>query len=203
MGKIKIRILLSRRTLFLAVSLLFFVLGFSFYVYSGQTYKPSVDSELGEVKGQSNVQVAASLTPIPSPISEVKTPPLSSPSPIPQIVASSKPNTTNLLDSVNNYRQKNNKSVLILSGEVGCKFAKERLGEIHTNFSHNGFDEALSKTGKSAAAENLAKTSRVKNADFIVGLWSKSPGHNKNMLEDFSEGCGYYDGKFAVFLFYR
>ena len=156
------------------------------------------------VMGQPQKQVIVNLSPSPSSSPELEVLfALPSSNPEDFTKKARKSAIFNLLDPINSYRQNNGKSELVTSN-AGCVFANERLYELQTNYSHNGFDEVLSKTGKLGAAENIARTSKNKGAGFVVNqMWAISAGHNKNMLGEWTEGCGYYDGKFAVFIFLR
>ncbi|MBI4038002.1 CAP domain-containing protein [Candidatus Curtissbacteria bacterium] len=100
---------------------------------------------------------------------------------------------------VNEYRNKNGKVPLNISDSI-CSIANARLAEIRRDFSHQNWSEPLHALGFSAGAENIAMGS--KGSFYVVNVqWAKSPGHNANMLGDYSNGCGVYDGKYAAFLF--
>jgi len=110
---------------------------------------------------------------------------------------------SDLLGEVNNFRSQNDRSG-IAETSIICNFAKERLTELSTNYSHDGFSRMQSVTGKSAGAENIARTSSNRGNHYIViEMWAKSDGHRENMLGDYTEGCGYYDGKYAVLVLAR
>lgn len=177
------------------------MIGVSFYIFNGRLSNDQGTDISENIMGQIH-QISPSPTssPKPKPLSSLEHP---APSPKNQPIKSENLKSRDLIGAVNSYRLENGRSRLSMS-DAGCVFAEERLGELQTNYSHNGFDEVLTKTGKSGAAENIARTSKNKGASFVVNqMWAKSAGHNKNMLGDWAEGCGYYDGKYAVFIFLR
>lgn len=108
--------------------------------------------------------------------------------------------SNNLTGEVIKFREQNGKGSLSQPSSV-CDFAKERLSELQTNYSHDGFSEMKEKTGEGTAAENIARTSKNMGGHYVVfDMWAKSDGHRNNMLGDYTEGCGYYDGRYAVLI---
>jgi len=108
-----------------------------------------------------------------------------------------------LFGEVNNFRKESGKGILNKTSNI-CNFASERFLELQSNYSHDGFSRMRSATGKNSGAENIAKTSSNRGNHYVVyEMWAKSEGHRQNMLGDYTEGCGYYDGRYAVLILAR
>lgn len=105
--------------------------------------------------------------------------------------------------AINNYRASNSLNRLNISGDL-CTIATERAREISVNFSHDGFENAVERSGieKNAVGENIA-SGPLSAVQFVEWSWDKSPGHRANMLGDWSEGCGGVYARFAVYIFAR
>ncbi len=101
----------------------------------------------------------------------------------------------------NNYRKNNSLNALSINNDL-CKIAAERAREIAGNFSHDGFEAAVERSGiqKSAVGENIA-SGPLTAVQFVEWSWDKSPGHRANMLGDWLEGCAGVFDRFAVFIF--
>lgn len=111
--------------------------------------------------------------------------------------------TVSELNSAQNaYRVSHGLNTLTINDGL-CKIAATRAKEISTNFSHDGFESAVERSGitdKSAFGENIA-SGPLSAVHFIEWSWDKSPGHQANMLGDWSDGCaGVYD-RYTVFIF--
>lgn len=65
-----------------------------------------------------------------------------------------------------------------------CRVARERVGEIQVDFSHDGFHRR--KTWPIIWHENLGRYADESN---IVGAWKSSPSHNKNLLQSIKNLC--------------
>ena len=68
--------------------------------------------------------------------------------------------------------------------QLTCKVARERLVEIQTDWSHNGFLKR--KTYPVIWHENLGRYASESN---IVEAWKNSPSHNKNLLRKVKNLC--------------
>lgn len=103
----------------------------------------------------------------------------------------------------NNYRVDHGLGALSINQDL-CKIGRERAVEISSNFSHQGFEEAVERSGiqKSAIGENIA-SGPLTAIQFVEWAWDRSPGHRANMLADWIEGCAGVYGRFAVFIFTR
>lgn len=152
-----------------------------------------------EVRGISTVSVN---TPLPSPQitpSLTQTPkPTHTPTPSPKTVipkssASSGPIANNfsnqLLEALNNYRQKNGKSALSPDSKLQT-YSKER-SDLYQNIgkidNHEGFNNLLKnngfqKLGFMELAENSSFGYNLSARELIEDIFAKSDYHNKNML---------------------
>ena len=104
----------------------------------------------------------------------------------------------------NSYRVSHGLNSLTINDGM-CKIAAARAKEISTNFSHDGFESAVERSGitdKSSFGENIA-SGPLSAVHFIEWSWDKSPGHKANMLGDWSDGCAGVYGRYAVFNFAR
>lgn len=172
--------------------------GFDSYANSFKVYP---ETEFQSISG-----VPATSLPLVSPkiFTSPSAPPSVSPSPITIAGSGARiskaDKTVNLTGEVISFRGQNGRGSLS-SPDLICDFARERLLELATNYSHDGFSEMREKTGKGNVAENIAGTSSDRGAHFVVfEMWAKSEGHKKNMLGDYTEGCGYYDGRYGVLI---
>lgn len=112
-------------------------------------------------------------------------------------------------EEINNYRLENNLNSLIRYPNL-CKLAVERVTEIQTDWSHEGFknrDDAIyvdycnnDNLICTSAGENLAK-GQFKSEEQLVLEWIKSPEHNKNMLSDYNVQCVAANNNHYVSLF--
>ena len=109
--------------------------------------------------------------------------------------------TADELNSVlNNYRVAHGLNALRIDGTL-CAIAGERVREISTNFSHDGFEAAVERHGlQKSAGENIA-SGPLTAVQFVEWSWDKSPGHKANMLAGWNEGCGGVFDRFAVYIF--
>lgn len=97
---------------------------------------------------------------------------------------------------VNEYRVQNKLKPLKWNPEM-CPFAKKRLKEIHSDWSHNGFEKAKLSYPHVYAGENLIKGYPDNKSS--VEAWKISPPHNKEMLDpNFTDTCIATDAQFAV-----
>lgn len=102
--------------------------------------------------------------------------------------------------AMNNYRSAHGLGMLTNDATL-CAIAAERAREISANFSHDGFEEAVTRHNlQKSAGENIA-SGPLTAVQFVEWSWDKSPGHRQNMLSDWSEGCGGVFDRFAVFIF--
>lgn len=103
--------------------------------------------------------------------------------------------------AVNNYRKTQGLNPLNIDQTL-CAIASQRATEIAVDFSHDGFEQAIERSGLelNAAGENIA-SGPLSGVRFVEWSWDKSPGHRTNMLRDWLEGCGGVYDRFAVFIF--
>jgi len=106
---------------------------------------------------------------------------------------------------INAHRVKNNKSPLAYDGELSAtaRLHSEWMDETgitsHTGEDGSKFYERCEARGTGCLAENIAMG--FTSASHLFELWKNSPGHNANMLGDYSViGLGVY-GEHATTLF--
>ena len=84
-----------------------------------------------------------------------------------------------------------------------CKYAYQRLNEVQTDWSHDGFfpvsHEIKRQTGFTNTGENLAHN--IYTNDGYLQQWLDSPSHKKNLDENFTESCLRCSGTYCVQLF--
>ncbi|MBI2621655.1 MAG: hypothetical protein HYW63_03380 [Candidatus Levybacteria bacterium] len=107
---------------------------------------------------------------------------------------------TDLLQQINSFRAGKGLPPLAANSET-CFFAKTRVFEIMSNFSHDEFRQRIdSKTlpypSWSEVAENIAMNS---DPDKVVPGWITSSGHNENLSKDVPYGCVVSNGNHFVF----
>lgn len=89
-------------------------------------------------------------------------------------------------NQVNTYRAENDLDPMKFD-VYSCLIAKERLPEIFTDWSHNGFKNGIKKyPSRIRAGENLAKAF---SEDAVVEAWKASPKHNEVLLGDTNGFC--------------
>lgn len=102
-----------------------------------------------------------------------------------------------ILEKLNAYRKKNNKSPLKWCG-ICANFAEkhsQNMADEKVPFSHIGVNDRLAEIKKlvpkyQVGSENVAFS--APNDMNVIEAWSKSSGHNKNMLGAFTDcGIGY------------
>lgn len=193
----------------------------SLFVFYGLITTPSssVLPETEVITEQPTLQVSPSpntsdsSTPNPSPSPEetpaTTTTPNISPDPIladpprtyPEVAAPSVSSDLALLEEINSYRLAKGLEVFETDPTV-CDFAKTRVQELVSDFSHLGFDERRSSnnlpySSYSKVAENIADAGSI---DKVMDLWKNSEGHNKNMLSDLTYACTANLNRMYVFL---
>lgn len=104
---------------------------------------------------------------------------------------------------INKFRKLNNLNPLTLTQDL-CTFAKVRIIQIHTDWSHNGF--LNSKELKyhyycplcTSMGENLARHIPIEQG--VVDAWIASPVHKEILLGNWTQGCVAVDpdGNYAV-----
>jgi uncharacterized protein YkwD len=96
----------------------------------------------------------------------------------------------------NGKRQYNENAVL-------CKYAYQRLEEVKTDWSHDGFwrvsKSAKAESGFTNVGENLAHF-MFSNQDYLDN-WLASPEHKKNLDNNFTESCLRCSTDYCVQLF--
>jgi hypothetical protein len=106
-----------------------------------------------------------------------------------------------LLDVINTYRTEMGKS-LIKTNQVLCGVAETRLEDIKANFGHEKFNDRVSGISFEQIGENLWQGTSGDNQT-VVESWKQSPGHQANLVGEWSNGCGVSSGGFVVFMFMR
>ena len=95
-----------------------------------------------------------------------------------------------IMNQINDFRLSNGLT-RVETNDTTCRFAKTRVLEISTNFSHEGFNNrvnsnALPYPPYKLVTENIAMTS-IPSA--VVNLWINSPEHAQNMKSDTPYVC--------------
>jgi uncharacterized protein YkwD len=117
-------------------------------------------------------------------------------------VTTEKMATVDELNSVqNDYRRSHGLNALNINSGL-CRIAGERAQEISKNFSHDGFEAAIKRSGlaNKSFGENIA-SGPLDAVHFVEWSWDRSPGHKANMLGDWTDGCAGVWDKYAVFMF--
>ena len=102
-----------------------------------------------------------------------------------------------------NKTRKENKMNELIWNQALYEAAYERAKEIHEtgNWSHKRKDgsdystaiKGLDTLGVDLVGENLGR--KFKNSDSMIKAWMKSPGHKKNIMQDFTDtGVATYKG---------
>ena len=105
-----------------------------------------------------------------------------------------------IMKAINEYRASKGLAA-VAPDPYTCAFAKTRVGEITSNFSHDGFTSRVNSgqlpyPSYSILVENLAKTNDYKN---VASLWIGSSGHAANLAEDTPFACVDYLGDYYVY----
>lgn len=88
---------------------------------------------------------------------------------------------------INDYRASQGLKLLRWNPEM-CGFAKKRLNDVYTDWSHNHFLEAKNYYNYVKAGENLAKDQWTEKE--MVDSWISSPSHLENIIEPkFTDTC--------------
>lgn len=99
----------------------------------------------------------------------------------------SPPDKFEIYDLVNKYRISQELKPLSFN-PVMCSFAQERLGEIHSDWSHNGYLEINRRYKYIHFGENLAKGMYFPKE--FVASWINSPSHLENIVNpEFTDTC--------------
>ena len=101
-----------------------------------------------------------------------------------------------IFELINGYRRSKGKRELVRS-ETLCGMTRLRLKQIATDYSHSGFRGVIRGHGGSFC-ENIAKGYRTPRA--VLAGWSRSTGHNRNLLGDWTEGCALGEKGLWVFI---
>jgi uncharacterized protein YkwD len=109
--------------------------------------------------------------------------------------------TVTLNEAVNIYRTGHGLPGLNTRPDL-CRAAEQRGQQITADFSHNGFEAAISGLTYEAAAENIWRGEPFSTEKAING-WNESPGHKANLLGNYTFGCGAVANGRAVYLFLR
>lgn len=91
--------------------------------------------------------------------------------------------TQQLLTYINDYRETKGLGDVTESTST-CDFAKIRVKEIQTDWSHNGFDQHVlinEDVPDGIWSENLAKN--FTNLELVLQAWQHSPTHNEILLQ--------------------
>ena len=104
-----------------------------------------------------------------------------------------------VFNQINWYRVENQLLPLVYD-QTACLIAEDRLEEIESNFSHEGFYKL--KNGKDFFYENLSwvwSGDLLYKAGWTIKNWKTSPTHNAVLLSDSEIGCVKTDGERYVF----
>lgn len=120
----------------------------------------------------------------------------------PKVVYSSGIKENQIFDLINKYRSSKNRDLLKTSKKL-CLIASERLHEVKSNFSHDGYmdlDSSVAQLGYYHRGENLAKDYWT-NED-VVDAWTRSASHEANMVRPtYTDLCVRTDGNNVVAIF--
>lgn len=93
------------------------------------------------------------------------------------------------IDLVNRYRSGHGLPAIVVNGGL-CRLARERLEEVKTDWSHDGFNNRNLYTycpECTAIGENLARD--FDNLENVILMWNRSPSHRKLLLSNYRFGC--------------
>lgn len=85
-----------------------------------------------------------------------------------------------LFELVNLHREKQGLSPLLFDPSM-CEYTKERLKEVHTGWSHDGFNRKKPPFRYTYAGENLSR-GFLKESEVVDG-WINSPSHLENIIK--------------------
>lgn len=147
-------------------------------------------------------------TAIPTPTSKPTTTPRPTAKPTPKITVTTPPSSAGLLDSkqqyildqINAYRASNGLSSVRANSET-CNFAKTRVSEITSDFSHTGFTNRINNHSLPYSSYHNVTENIAMNSDYtqIVTMWKNSPGHAENMRSDTPYVCVSYSGNYYAY----
>lgn len=110
-------------------------------------------------------------------------------------------NEDSLWGIIQEWRTEHNLPTYTKSQEL-CDFAKVRVYEIKTDWSHQGFHrERFLKylSNWKALGENLGRQFHTEDA--LLTAWLNSPGHRANLDAGYTHSCVIVDGEYIVHLF--
>ena len=165
------------------------------------------------ILGQAAIPVVVSVTP-PPPTTTITIPPitddasgqpvLSATHPTPATVPpTTEPITgaVTLNEAVNIYRAGHGLTKLNTRQDL-CRAAEQRGQQIIADFSHNGFETAISGLTYEATAENIWRGEPF-SIEKVINGWDESHGHKANLLGNYTYGCGAVTDNRVVYLFLR
>jgi uncharacterized protein YkwD len=127
--------------------------------------------------------------------------------PTPEPTRSLMVKVSRVFDLVNDHREKNGLNRLIWDEQL-CRMAKERVNEIHTDFTHSGAPyKADTYYPNRRVGENIMKSRTTgDNEAYMVEGWIESPSHLENIVRpNFVRSCiaaDWFDNKnYAVQIF--
>lgn len=130
----------------------------------------------------------------PSSGSYVRQPPLELeilPSPTPDVIEKS-----SVWDLVQRWRADNGLPMYQQNDRV-CEIAQQRLNEVKTNWSHDGFRwERFCPNGDCLLSENLAR--KFSTEQSVLDGWLSSSSHRANLQKDYQYACIATDGNYVV-----
>ncbi len=199
-------------------SIFFVILVFSFVSFStgDQRIERGVRAASESKSDISEFKIIHSPTPTPTPTLIPTSAPTATPDiPLPTPTASpvldkeesnsQSSGSSDLLNSVNNFRRSNGVSELSSSGTL-CGISQNRLGELvslGSLDSHAGFDKYFKGQSEfKSMGEVTFRSSTQRSPEYVVNEgWAKSEeGHKENILNTkWNYGCGATNGYFAVF----
>jgi uncharacterized protein YkwD len=101
-----------------------------------------------------------------------------------------------LFDLINAYRKEKGKPLLQWQADIAaeCREHSQNMASGRTDFGHDGFDDRVSRIKRriahSQSGENVAMNMGQDNPiRAALNQWKKSPGHNRNMLGNFTHAA--------------
>lgn len=105
-----------------------------------------------------------------------------------------------MMNEINSYRKSQGLSIVTIDSNA-CNFAVTRVGEIVSNFNHDGFTNRLNShtlpyPTYTSVTENIAMNSNYRN---VVNEWINSSGHAANLRADTTYACIGQSGNYYAY----
>lgn len=101
-----------------------------------------------------------------------------------------------LFDLINAYRKEKGKAPLQWQSDIAaaCREHSQNMAAGRTDFGHDGFEDRVArikrKISHGQSGENVAMNMGQDNpVQSALNQWKKSPGHNRNMLANFTHAA--------------